>query len=109
MTEPEQWAVELWNRAADAADGCATQSFGDDAKAAALTIQRAFEERERKLREAGEVLRREAALLHQNAIGCARNHYGCDFELHGMPQWLVDTGARIFTASKALKETPDAG
>lgn len=47
MTEPDAWALELWNRAADAADGCATQSFGDDAKAAALTIQRAFEERER--------------------------------------------------------------
>lgn len=52
MTEPDAWALELWNRAADAADGCATQSFGDDAKAAALTIQRAFEEQTQKLREA---------------------------------------------------------
>ena len=39
MTEPEQWAEGVWSRA------CATQN-------PALTIQRAFEERERELREA---------------------------------------------------------
>lgn len=70
QTEPEQWAVELWNRAADAADGCATQSFGDDAKAAALTIQRAFEERERKLREA----LKEITELHGEINPCNYDH-----------------------------------
>ena len=96
-SEPEQWAVEL------------LESVGlvlDRPSLAALTIQRAFEERERALREAAEVLRREAAMLHENATGCAQNHYGCDFELHGMPQWLTDSGARIFTATAALKDKP---
>lgn len=46
MTEPEQWARDLWQRALDADDGIW------DGKTAALTIQRAFEERERELREA---------------------------------------------------------
>ncbi len=45
QTEPEQWAVEL-----EAQSFMARHEYGP--KAAALTIQRAFEERERKLREA---------------------------------------------------------
>lgn len=51
QTEPEQWAVELWHAADDAAAECARDEAGYPNYAAALTIQRAFEERERKLRE----------------------------------------------------------
>jgi len=48
MGEPEQWAVELWRKALASYYGptCVIP------ERAALTIQRAFEERERKLREA---------------------------------------------------------
>lgn len=45
MTEPEQWARDL-----EAQSFLARHEHGP--KAAALTIQRAFEERERELREA---------------------------------------------------------
>ena len=97
QTEPEQWAVELWHAAYDSFENCATQSFGDDDKAAALTIQRAFEERERKLRE--EVLRTGTALVNRSANfmqGCVR--------VSGTPEF------REFRATlEALKETPDAG
>lgn len=96
MTEPEQWAVELWNRAADAADGCATQSFGDDAKAAALTIQRAFEERERKLREA----------LKPFADCCWQIRDDESDEEWAKFRLLIKDYRR---ARQALKETPDAG
>ena len=50
MTEPEQWAVELWHLAHRAYVLKARDSHRDGAVDAALTIQRAFEERERKLR-----------------------------------------------------------
>lgn len=48
MGEPEQWAVELWRKELASYYGptCVIP------ERAALTIQRAFEERERKLREA---------------------------------------------------------
>ena len=49
QTNPEQWAVELWHLAYNASENCATQSFGDDDKAAALAIQTAFAEREARL------------------------------------------------------------
>lgn len=49
QTEPEQWAVEL-AEAVESAAWVLDEDF--DLTAAALTIQRAFEGRERKLREA---------------------------------------------------------
>lgn len=52
MTEPEQWAVELWHTASSAFDAWPDDKVHRASHAAALTIQRAFEERERKLREA---------------------------------------------------------
>lgn len=52
--------------------------------------------------EAGERLRKAASLLLQNAEGCARNHYGEDWYLHGMPGWLRDTQSEIEAASDAL-------
>ena len=50
--EPEKWALELWHAADDAAAECARDEAGYPNYAAAIVIQRAFEERERKLREA---------------------------------------------------------
>jgi hypothetical protein len=55
-----------------------------------------------RLREALRDLRTTAALLQQNAEGCAVNHYGQDFSLHGMPGWLSDTAKSIKAASAAL-------
>ncbi len=52
--------------------------------------------------DAGETLRQEAAMLLQNAMACAVNHYGEDFAQHGMPGWLADSQARIQSASAAL-------
>lgn len=49
-----------------------------------------------------EELRQAAALLQQNAEGCAINHYGEDFEIHGMPGWLADTAAVIEKARVTL-------
>lgn len=99
QTEPEQWAVELWNRAADAADGCATQSFGDDAKAAALTIQRAFEERERKLREVVNEL-----LAAQDAI----DNWSAHTEGQEWCEALFRRQRAFLAVSQSLKETLDA-
>lgn len=59
-----------------------------------------------RLREALERLRKTAALLQQNAEGCAANHYGEDFQIHGMPGWLTDTAADI---ARAALETKGAG
>lgn len=58
------------------------------------------------LRAVLEDLRKSAALLQQNAEGCAVNHYGADFAVHGMPGWLADTAASIARATAAL--TPEA-
>ena len=52
MTEPEQWAVELWEAADAAFDAWPDGNAHRASHAAALSIQRAFEEREWKLREA---------------------------------------------------------
>lgn len=82
QTKPEQWAVELWHAAHDSFENCATQSFGDDDKAAALAIQRAFEERERKLREAAE---------------------GVMPVLDGMPMFGTEATARTEALRQALK------
>tara|TARA_R100001132_G_C3272385_1_gene94387 strand:- start:2658 stop:3029 length:372 start_codon:yes stop_codon:yes gene_type:complete len=51
--------------------------------------------------EALERLRKSAALLQQNAEGCAMDHYGAQIE-HGLPGWLVDTANDIAVARKAL-------
>lgn len=95
QTEPEQWAVELWHAAYDSFENCATQSFGDDDKAAALTIQRAFEERERKLREALKEIRDNRTELNDRS-DYARGWNDARFCLKNI-------------AHQALKETPDAG
>lgn len=52
QTEPEQWAVELWEAADAAFDAWPDGNAHRASHAAALSIQRAFEEREWKLREA---------------------------------------------------------
>ena len=52
QTEPEQWAVELWHLAHRAYVLKGRDSHLEGAADAALLLQRAFEERERKLREA---------------------------------------------------------
>lgn len=50
MTEPEQWAVELWHLAHRAYVLKGRDSHLEGAVDAALTIQRAFEEQTRELR-----------------------------------------------------------
>lgn len=47
-------------------------------------------------------LRSTAALLAQNAEGCAVNHYGKDFQIHGMPGWLADCKRDIEAALTAI-------
>ena len=59
---------------------------------------------DQRLEAAAEVLRKEAAILLQNAEGCAVSHYGHDPELHGMPSWLADSRHRIEEAARALQE-----
>ena len=85
QTEPEQWARDLLEAVHDASDMGSACGMVDcpQCKAAALIIQRAFEERERKLREAVETL--EAALIRDMGAGYA--------------------GVAL---CQALKETPDA-
>src|SRR3546814_12615155 len=41
---------------------------------------------------------REAAMLAQSAIGCAVNHYGEDFQRHGLPGWLRDARSEEHTS-----------
>ena len=45
-----------------------------------------------------------AKILAQNAEGCAVNHYGEDFQLHGLPGWLIDCRQSIIDASSALEK-----
>lgn len=45
-----------------------------------------------------------AKLLQASCEGCAVNHYGEDFQLHGLPGWLADTKADIETAIAASDE-----
>jgi len=56
-----------------------------------------------EIERALEVLRKETALLLQNAEGCAANHYGNDPAIHGMPQWIADCRERISQALAAIK------
>lgn len=48
--------------------------------------------------EAFENLLTSAKILHQNAVGCAVNHYGEDYEIHGLPDWLAGTEMDIINA-----------
>lgn len=57
-----------------------------------------------RLEGAAKTLGTEAALLLQNSEGCAQNHYGNDCEQFGMPQWLVDSRARIEAARNSLSD-----
>ncbi len=43
-----------------------------------------------------------AKMLQQNAVGCAINHHGLDFEQQGLPGWLRDTKADIDAAESIL-------
>jgi hypothetical protein len=45
-----------------------------------------------------------AALLLANAEGCAVNHYGEDYALHGTPGWLSDCAADVARLRSLLKE-----
>ena len=47
-------------------------------------------------------LRLTARVLLQNAEGCAVNHYGEDYHLHGEPGWLRDCRSSIEAAEKTL-------
>ena len=117
QTEPEQWAVELM----EAALAVFCENTTEDG---ALVIQRAFEERERKLREEA---KRETELLNlavraQEALQASAYRAGMKFGWN-----CCDAGAsekyaqamegtehiaelkRIRQARQALKETPDAG
>lgn len=53
-------------------------------------------------------LRFTARLLLQNAEGCAVNHYGEDFYLHGEPGWLRDCRLTIEKAEAILAKTDAA-
>lgn len=55
-----------------------------------------------ELEEALRSLRLAARVLHQNAEGCAVNHYGEDFRLHGEPGWLADCRKTIEAAETVL-------
>lgn len=48
-----------------------------------------------RLREGLSRLLTTAKLLYANAEGCAVNHYGEDFSIHGLPGWLADCQADI--------------
>jgi len=58
-----------------------------------------------------EALRRlliSAKALQQNAVGCAVNHYGDDYFIHGEPGWLEDTRADIEAAENVLAKAERA-
>jgi hypothetical protein len=66
----------------------------------------ALEEENARLREAANILRTEAVLHFNNSVGCATNHYGEDFEAHGLPSWIKDSANRIERATTALEQKP---
>ena len=69
------------------------------------TVKTAFEtERAKvaKLREALRKLGKTTALLIQNAHGCAVNHYGEDYAVHGKPGWIAGCEADL-AAARALE------
>lgn len=52
-------------------------------------------------------LRLTARVLLQNSEGCAINHYGADYYLHGEPGWLKDCRGSIEAAEAALRNSPE--
>ncbi len=54
------------------------------------------------LKAALKELRLTSVILLQNAEGCAVNHYGADFSLHGEPGWLRDCRISIKKAEALL-------
>lgn len=50
-------------------------------------------------------LRLTACILLQHAEGCAVNHYGDDFQLHGEPGWLRDCRLSIEVAEATLQKS----
>ena len=80
----------LINRAADELDAIAAPS-----DAGALTLgEQQFNGLHRLLQS--------AKMLQNNAVGCAHNHHGHDFQEFGMPGWLADTHTDIFEAEAIL-------
>lgn len=63
QTNPEQWAVELWEAASDEASDSSVKWRRHASEAAALTIQAAFAEREARLVE---LLDRAAAIIPEH-------------------------------------------
>lgn len=57
-----------------------------------------------ELIEALTKLRFSAAVLLQNAEGCAVNHYGADYNLHGEPGWMADCRHPIENALLVLSK-----
>lgn len=58
-------------------------------------------ERYQQLLDMLDELRREATTLHNSASGCAVNHYGEDYSIHGMPGWLSDA-EKVIERAQAL-------
>lgn len=52
--------------------------------------------------EALEVLHNSAVTLYRNAEGCAVNHYGDDYAIHGLPGYLTDAAADTEAARAAI-------
>lgn len=102
-------SIDQWRNTVPKAvvDGSPAQAMYCIADAKA-DIAQLFEENERaaiELRDMGDALeglRKTAALLLQNAEGCAVNHYGDDYAVHGEPGWLADCRADIEKAQAAL-------
>lgn len=70
MTEPEQWAVELWRKACHDYGGASIEDTPAEWRAV-MAIQRAFEERERAVRldcmTQAELSHRQALATRQDA------------------------------------------
>lgn len=100
--EPEKWALELWHAADDAAAECARDEAGYPNYAAALTIQRAFEERERKLREDA------ARYRWLRDVSCPPHNFYISVpdEFHGVKYGPDEVDAYIDAARAALGEKP---
>lgn len=125
MTEPEQWAVELWRKACHDYGGASIEDTPAEWRAV-MAIQRAFEERERKLREENQRLMIAAAATIQggmdeykrgNADGvkagiesgleqAARIARAAQYSKSPATDTLRGIGDLL--ARQALKETPDA-
>lgn len=61
----------------------------------------------KQLEDALKSLRLTANVLLQNSEGCAVNHYGEDYYLHGEPGWLRDSRLCIEAAEAALINSPE--